>query len=56
MIISADNLCLYLRDIAGIDLSATGDTKWEMHILIDAAKQVFGEKVENPYGYLLRAM
>mmetsp|Transcript_56634 Transcript_56634/g.90181 ORF Transcript_56634/g.90181 Transcript_56634/m.90181 type:complete len:269 (+) Transcript_56634:53-859(+) len=56
MILSANILCLYLRDVAGIDLSSAGDDKWELQILMSAIQEVFGEKAKHSYGYLLRAM
>eukprot|EP01084_Bolivina_argentea_P088574 159919_1 len=55
MIVNESILCSYLRDIAGIDLSLIGDSKWDSDILIDTIKDVFGDKVQHPYGYQLRA-
>ena len=54
MIVNQDYLCLYLRDIKGIDLSLSSDEEWSMDILLAAAKTVFGEQVYNKWGYLLR--
>ena len=56
MILSSDNLCTYLRDIADIDLSSTGDDKWELDLLTSAVKQVFGDEANGTYGYALRAI
>lgn len=57
MILSNDNLCAYLRDVADIDLSTTDDgKKWELEILSSAIKEVFGDKANGSYGYALRAI
>eukprot|EP00486_Rosalina_sp_Unknown_P016951 CAMPEP_0201595060 /NCGR_PEP_ID=MMETSP0190_2-20130828/192186_1 /ASSEMBLY_ACC=CAM_ASM_000263 /TAXON_ID=37353 /ORGANISM="Rosalina sp." /LENGTH=368 /DNA_ID=CAMNT_0048054917 /DNA_START=23 /DNA_END=1129 /DNA_ORIENTATION=- len=56
MILSSDNLCAYLRDTADIDLSSTGDNKWELDILSSAIKEVFGDGANGSYGYALRAI
>lgn len=56
MIVSADNLCRHLRDVAGIDLGAVGDDRWELELLVDAAKEVFGDRAQIQWGYQLRAL
>eukprot|EP01083_Nonionella_stella_P279459 950642_1 len=38
MIVNESILCSYLRDIAGIDLSLIGDSKWDSDMLIDTIK------------------
>ena len=56
MIMDEVVLCVYLRDVAGIDLSAMGDIKWDYQTLLDATKDVFGVKAINTWGYTLRVM
>merc|ERR1711971_656451 len=54
-IVSEENMCRHLRDVAGIDLSAVGDERWDAALLVDAAKEVFGDRALIQWGYQLRA-
>jgi len=54
MIMDEAVLCVHLRDIGGIDLSAMGDVKWDFETLLEAMTDVFGVRAINTWGYTLR--
>jgi len=56
MLVSGHLLCCYLKDITGIDLSMIGNEAWNESLLIDAVKEVFGEKAIASYGYSLKTI
>eukprot|EP01084_Bolivina_argentea_P172966 299588_1 len=52
MIVESDILCVHLRDIAAIDLSV--NSIWNFTLLTTVVKKIFGEQVQNQWGFQLR--
>eukprot|EP01084_Bolivina_argentea_P176365 305223_1 len=55
MIVDPDILSLHLRDVAEIDLYSM-DNHWQTELLADVVKDLFGNKVQNRWGFHLRAI